>query len=149
MAADFYTVVLTIDAEEQHDAVEALWQAFTNDGPFLATPTGIRHADGCVTIEFAEVPDDPTTVPTSVEHGTPGAEVVAALEGFSHAHSLMVPVVRALLTATAMRQAAGLPRPRELRIGVLPAAPLPQDSVSQRLSESVHLPSSGFGGGRT
>jgi len=138
MASGSYTVTLTFDAPEERDLVDRLWQAFTDHGPWLAQPTGITHVDGSARIEFASVSDDPGTGPTTVAHATPGAEVVAALEGFSHERSLLVPVVRAMLAATAMRQAAGLAPRTRLSVEVSPAGALPQDSLSTHRSESVH-----------
>jgi hypothetical protein len=99
-----------------------------------------------VTVEFERLSDDPTTGPTSVGHAVPGAEIVAALEGFSHEHSLAIPLLRALLMVIAMREMAGLAPRRELRIDVVPADPLPQDSLSTHRSESVHPARTRFGG---
>jgi hypothetical protein len=91
-----------------------------------------------VTVEFDRLSDDPPMGPTSTSHSTPGAEIIAALEGFSHQHSLAIPVLRALLTLSAMQESAGLPPRREIRIDAVPAEPLPQDTLSTHRSESVH-----------
>ena len=133
---NLYHVTLTVDAEGKGVA-DALTSAFRDGGPFLAAPSTIGAGDGYVTVRFAGVSDDPTTGPKSVEHSTPGAEVVGALAGFSHHHSLAVALVKALLTFAAMREAAGLPPRHELRIDVVPAQPLPEDTLSLQLSEGV------------
>lgn len=145
-APQMFTIRISFNADGL-DTAERLSAAFRKDGPYLAPGTvSIRADDGYVTVEFERVSDDPTMGPTSVGHKTPGAEIVAAMEGFSHEHSVVVPVLRALLTVTAMRELAGLPPRRELRIDVVPAEPLPQDSVSTHRSESAHSPPARFGG---
>ena len=148
-ASDRFTVRITFDAPEGRDVVARLVDALGSQGPHLARTTGVRYDDGYATIEFEPVPDDPWSGPTSLKGSIPGAEIVAALEGFSHQHSLVVPVVRALLTASAARAAAGLAPRREMRIDVVPAGTLPQDTLSMHLSESVHPPQRHFGGART
>ena len=131
-----YHVTLTVDAEGA-EAAEGLAAAADEGGPFLAPPLSIAREDGYVTIRFAGVSDDPVQSLTSVGHGTPGAEIVAALAGFSHRNSLTVVVIKALLTFTAMREMAGLPPLEELRIDVVPAPPLSQNSLSPQLSDAV------------
>lgn len=135
-APRLYHVTLTVDAEGA-EAAEAMRVAFETGGPFLAPPLTLTAFDGYLTIRFAGVSDDPAHALTSVGDATPGAEIVAALAGFSHQHSLTVAIIKALLTFTAMRELAGLPPREELRIDVVPAPPLPQDSVSPQLSDSV------------
>ena len=133
-AAQLYFVRVTFDAAGgDREVVERLWEAFSSEGPHLAQPTGIQAQDGHVTVDFDSVPNDPGIGATSVEHGAPGAEVVAALEGFSHQHTLVVPLLRALLTLTAMREKAGLEPRRELRVEVVPAAPMAQEQLSTHL----------------
>lgn len=141
-----FSVRISFDADEGPEVADALAGVLRNDGPFLASdPIGIRLHGGQVVVEFHGISDDPTVGPTSVGQSVPGAEVVAALEGFSHEHSVSVPVMRALLTVTAAREIAGLPPRRELRIDVTPAPPLPQDALSSHLSESVHVTAQTFG----
>jgi len=144
-APEMFTVRISFDAEEGQEIVPRLVDALNVDGPHLAQVTGVSYEDGYATIEFEPVPDDPRTGPSSVEGSMPGAEIVAALEGFSHEHSIVVPVVRALLTATAARAAAGLPPRHEMRIETVPAAPLPQDALSTHRSGQVHRPRREFG----
>jgi hypothetical protein len=140
-----YHVTLTIDAEG-HEVADALFAAFSENGPFLAgSAVGITPEDGYVSVRFTDVSDDPTQGPTSVEHSTPGAEIIGALAGFSRHHSLTVAVIKALLTLAAMRETAGLPPRHELRIDVVPASPLPQDTVSQQHSEGAVSPIQAFG----
>ena len=84
--------------------------------------------------------DDPTPGVTSLEYATPGAEIVAALAGFSQQHLLTVALLKALLTFSAVREAADLPSRDRLRIDVMPAGAPLQDSVSPRLSEGAATP---------
>ena len=141
-----FTVRISFDAGEGEEIVPRLVDALNAHGPHLAQVTGVSYENGYATIEFEPVPNDPRTGPTSVEGSMPGAEIVAALEGFSHEHSLVVPVVRALLTATAARAAADLPPRREMRIETVPAAPVPQDALSSHRSGQAHQPRREFGG---
>jgi hypothetical protein len=136
--ATMFSVRVTFDAPEGDQVVGLLVDALNEQGPHLAKVTGVTWDDGYATVYFEPVPDDPRGGPTSIEGGAPGAEIVAALEGFSHAHSLVVPVFRALLTTTAAREAAGLSPRREMRIEVRPAPPAQQDLLSTHLSESAH-----------
>lgn len=135
-APKLYHVTLTANAEGA-EVAEAMRIAFAEGGPFLATPLSFGTDDGYLTVRFAGVSDDPNQTLTTVEYATAGAEIVNALAGFSHQHSLTVAVIKALLTFTAMREIAGLPPRDELRIDVVPAPPLPQDSVSPQLSDSL------------
>jgi hypothetical protein len=146
-APQLYFVRVTFDASGDREVVERLWEAFSSSGPHLAQPTGIHSDDGHVTVDFDAVPNDPVTGATSVEHGAPGAEVVAALEGFSHQHTLVVPLLRALLTLTAIREKAGLPPRRELRVDVLPAAPMAQEQLSSHLGGGGPPENPEFGSG--
>jgi hypothetical protein len=133
-----FTVRITFNADDPYTA-ERLSAAFRGDGPFLVRgPVAVKAEDGYVTVEFDRLSDDPPMGPTSTSHSTPGAEIIAALEGFSHQHSLAIPVLRALLTLSAMQESAGLPPRREIRIDAVPAEPLPQDTLSTHRSESVH-----------
>jgi hypothetical protein len=141
-----FSVRICFDADEGPEVADALAGVLRNDGPFLAPgPVTIRSNDGHVIVEFHAISDDPGVGPTSVGQSVPGAEAVAALEGFSHEHSVAAPVMRALLTVTAAREIAGLPPRREIRIDVTPAPPLPQDALSSHLSESVHMTARTFG----
>jgi hypothetical protein len=141
-----FTVRITFNADDA-DSAERLSAAFRGDGPLLAPgPVAVKEEEGYLTVEFDRLSDDPTMGPTSTSHSTPGAEIVAALEGFSHQHSVVIPVVRALLTVTAMRERAGLAPRGEMRIDVVPAEPLPQDSLSTHRSEAVHQAPARFGG---
>ena len=141
-----FTVRITFNADGS-DTAERLSAAFRDHGPFLIPGVvSIGAQEGYVTVEFDPVCDDPTMGPTSVGHSTPGAEIVAALEGFSHEHSVVIPVMRAVLTLTAMAETAGLTPRSEMRIDVVPARPLPQDSLSTHRSESVHPSPRAFGG---
>jgi hypothetical protein len=141
-----FSVRIAFDADEGPEVGDALAGVLRNDGPFLASgPISIRLHDGRVIVEFHGISDDPGVGPTSVGQSVPGAEAVAALEGFSHEHSVAVPVMRALLTVTAAREIAGLPPRRELRIDVALTPPLPQDALSSHLSESVQGPARTFG----
>jgi hypothetical protein len=145
-APQMFTVRITFNADSA-DTAERLSTAFRSNGPFLAPGRVSVQAEGrYVTVEFDRLSDDPTIGPSSVGQATPGAEIVAALEGFSHEHSVAIPLLRALLTVIAMREMAGLAPRRELRIDVVPANPLPQDSLSTHRSESVHPARTRFGG---
>jgi hypothetical protein len=128
-----YHVRLTFNADGGHDTIQRLWESFSAEGPHLANPTGIKAQDGYISVDFDAVSDDPTFGATSVGHGAPGAEAVAALEGFSHQHTLIVPLLRALLTLAAMREKAGLPPQQEMRVDVVPATPLAQEQLSTHL----------------
>lgn len=140
------SVRIAFDADEGPEVVDALAGALRNNAPFLAPgPIGIQLDGNQVIVEFHGISDDPTMGPTSVGRSVPGAEVVAALRGFSHEHSVVVPVMRALLTLSAAREVAGLPPRRELRIDVTPAPPLSQDALSSHRSESVRLTAETFG----
>jgi hypothetical protein len=141
-----FIVRITFDADDP-DTAEALSAAFRGDGPFLVrSPIAVKPQDGYVTVEFDRLSDDPTAGPTSTRDSTAGAEIVAALVGFSHQHSLATPVLRALLTVNAMFEKVGLAPRREMRIDVVPAEPLTQDSLSTHRSESVHPTPARFGG---
>jgi hypothetical protein len=145
-AARLFSVRIVFDADEGTEVGEALAGVLRDEGAFLASgPIGIGQEDRHVVVEFRGISDDPTQGPTSVGQSVPGAEVVAALEGFSHEHSVAVPVLRALLTISAAREIAGLPPRREMRIEVTPERPIPQDALSSHLSESVHVPARRFG----
>jgi hypothetical protein len=144
-AAQMFTVRITSNADDP-DTAERLSAAFRGGGPFLLRgPVAVKAKGGYVIVEFDRLSDDPTMGPTSTSHSTAGAEIVAALEGFSHQHSVAIPVLRALLTVTAMHESAGLAPRREMRIDVVPAEPLPQDSLSTHRSESVHPTPARFG----
>lgn len=145
-APQMFTVRITFNAEGS-DTAEQFSTALRDDGPFLAPArVSVQARDGHVVVEFDRLSDDPTMGSTSVGQSTPGAEIVAALEGFSHEHSVAIPVLRSLLTVTAMRERAGLAPWHEMRIDVVPADPLPQDSLSLHRSESVHPEPTRFGG---
>jgi hypothetical protein len=139
-APDLFFVRLVFDADRDQDAVERLWEAFSTAEPHLARPTGIEAIDGHIAVDFDGVSDDPTFGPTSVEHGAPGAEAIAALRGFSRQRTLVVPAMRALLTLSAMRERAGLPPRREVRVDVLPATPLAPQELSTHRSGEVAVP---------
>jgi hypothetical protein len=66
----------------------------------------------------------------------PGSSLVGALLRYEHEHTLLVPLLRALLSFSAARKRAGL-RPRHT---VAPAKPLPQESLSIGLSDAVPPP---------
>jgi hypothetical protein len=141
-----YTVRLTFKGDGP-DTAERLSAAFRNNGPYLAPGLlSVRAEGSCITVEFDRLSDDPTMGPTSVVHATPGAEIVAALEGFSHEHSVAIPLLRALLTLIGIGEVAGVAVSRELRIDVVPADALPGDSLSTHRSESVHPAPTRFGG---
>lgn len=141
-----YDVTLTVDAEGRSEA-DAMLKAFDSGGPFLARPLTVKAENGYLRVRFERVSDDPTEGPTTVEHQTPGAELVAGFHGFSHRQSLPVAVLKTLLTFSAIREIAGLPPRHELRIDVVPAPPLSQDSVSLRLSDAVSDEFPRFGAG--
>jgi hypothetical protein len=144
--SQMFTVRITFNADDP-DTAARLSAAFRGGGPFLLRgPVAVKAQDGYVTVEFDRLSDQPTMGPTSTSHSTPGAEIVAALEGFSHQHSVAIPVLRALLTVIAMHETAGLAPRREVRIDAVPAEPLPQDSLSTHRSESVHPTPARFGG---
>ena len=140
-----YHVTLTVN-EEQDGLAQALEEALSTGGPFLATPLSVASTDGYVTIRFAALSDDPTATTTTTEHATPGAETVAALEGFSHEHTLTTAVLRALLTFATIRAGAGLPPRRELRIDAVEAPPLHEDSLSLQRSDATAHDFPPFGG---
>ena len=140
-----FTVRVTFDAGEGREIVPRLVDVMNEDGPHLARMIGVTYDKGYATMEFEPVPNDPHAGPTSVEGSMPGAEIVAALEGFSHEHSPVAAIVRALLTVSAARTAAGLPPRREIRVDAVPAGTLPQDALSTQLSERVHPPRRRFG----
>lgn len=141
-----FTVRISFNADDP-DTAERLSAAFRGGGPFLLRgPVAVKAEDGYVTVQFDRLSDDPTMGPTSTRRSTPGAEIVAALAGFSHQHCLAIPVLRALLTLSAMQERAGLPPRREMRIDAVPAEPLHQDSLSTHRSESVHPTPARFGG---
>ena len=140
-----YHVTLTVN-EEQDGLTEALEEALSTGGPFLATPLSVASTDGYVTIRFATVSDDPTATTTTTEHATPGAETVAALEGFSHEHTLTTAVLKALLTFATIRAGAGLAPRREVRIDAVVAPPLHPDSLSIQRSDAVEDAFPPFGG---
>ena len=130
-------MTLTANAEGPEIA-EAMRAAFAVGGPFLASPLTIAAEDGYLTIRFPGVSDDPAGGPTSVGAATPGAEIVGALAGFSHQHSLAVCVVKALLTFSAIREGAGLPPARGAGgFDVVPSVPLSQDRLSPQLSDGI------------
>ena len=131
-----YDVTLTANAEGP-EVAEVMRAAFAVGGRFLASPLTIAADDGYLTIRFPGVSDDPAAGPTSVGCATPGAEIVSALAGFSRQHSLAVCVIKALLTFSAIREGAGLPPPAELRIDVVPSAPLSQDRLSPQRSDGI------------
>lgn len=141
---EMFSVSVSFDAREG-DVVGRLVDALNTRHPGLAKGMGVSYRDGYATMEFEPVPDDPTTGPASSDAPIPGAEIVAALEGFSHQHSLVVPVVRALLAADAAREAAGLPPRREMRIDVVPAPKLHQDVLSSHRSGAAPRPEPRFG----
>ena len=136
-SSEMFSVRITFDAPEGREIVGRLVDALNEQGPHLAKVAGVAYQDGYATIEFEPVPDDPGRGPTSLEGAAPGAEIVAALSGFSHQHSLVGPALRGLLTVTAAREAAGLAPRRETRIDVVPAGTLPQDALSSQLSDAV------------
>jgi hypothetical protein len=141
-----FTVRITFKADGPDPAARLL-AGFRRNAPFLAPGLLSVRAEGSyVTVEFDRLSDDPTMGPTSVGHATPGAEIVAALEGFSNEHSVAIPVFRALLTVIAISEKAGLAPSSELRIDVVSADALPQDSLSTHRSESVHPVPTQFGG---
>jgi hypothetical protein len=143
-ATHYYDVTLTTTAEGP-DVAEALFHAFNTHRPLLAgTPPAIGAEGDRITVSFCGVSDDPVHGLTSIEASAPGAEIVAALAGFSSQHLLTVALLRALLTFSAMREAAGLPPRDKIRIDVVPSPPPSQDTLSQRLSEGVASPPEGF-----
>ena len=160
-----FTVRISFNADDP-DTAERLSAAFRGGGPFLLRgPVAVKAEDGYVTVQFDRLSDDPALLLLHPERdrsdlkdepwppvtagriaAAEGAEIVAALEGFSHQHCLAIPVLRALLTLSAMQERAGLPPRREMRIDAVPAEPLHQDSLSTHRSESVHPTPARFGG---
>ena len=130
---NLFQVTLTVNAEGPGDA-DALREAFSDGGPFLASPLTISAEDGYVTVLFSGV-DDVATHPRG--DAAPGADIVGALAGFSDERSIAAAVMKALLTFTSVREGAGLPPRRELRIDVVPAPVLRQNSVSQSHSDDT------------
>jgi hypothetical protein len=107
-----YRVEASFDADDPRDATERL-ELFADSGPVAAMPTGIRLDDGHVTVEFDRLTDDPHAGPTTADEGAPGGEVIAALEGFQRRHTLLVPVLRALLSVSTACNRAGVAPGRE------------------------------------
>lgn len=142
---EMFNVHVTFDAPEGDRVVRRLIDALNEHRPELAKGIGVSYSDGYATMEFEPVPADPTAGPASADAPIPGAEIVAALEGFSHQRSLVVPVVRAVLTADAAREAAGLTPRREMRIDVVPAPKLHQDVLSSHRSGAAPRPDPRFG----
>jgi hypothetical protein len=147
-APEMFNVRVSFDAGEGRDVVQGLVDALNDDGLLLAPMIGVTYEKGYATMEFEPVPNDPGAGPTAAEGSMPGAEIVAALEGFSHEHSPVVAIVRALLTMSAARERAALSPRREIRIEAVPAVPLPQDALSSHRSEHVHPRRRRFGDAR-
>jgi hypothetical protein len=80
---EMFNVRVTFDAREGAGVVGRPIDALDERRPELAKGMGVSYSDGYATMELEPVPDDPTAGPTSADAPTPGAEIAAALEGFS------------------------------------------------------------------
>lgn len=131
-----FQVTLTVNTDGPADA-DAMRLAFSEGGPFLASPLTISAEDGYMTVLFAGVDDDPTQWRANAADAAPGADIVGALAGFSDERSLAAALIKALLTFTSVREAAGLPPRSEIRIDAVPAPALRHNSVSQSRSDEA------------
>jgi hypothetical protein len=131
-----YRVQLSCEIGEDDDIAHRLSCGFS-EGPPAAMPTGIRQDDGRVTIEFDRLSERAETDEGPLTEYAPGSELIAALTRFEREHTLLVPLLRALLSFGAARKRAGL-RPRHgVELTVVPAQPLRPESLSVRLSDAV------------
>lgn len=131
-----FQVTVTVNTDGPADA-DAIRRAFSEGGPFLASPLTISSEDGYMSVLFAGVDDDPTPWHGNAADAAPGADIVGALAGFSDERSLAAALIKALLTVTSVREAAGLAPRSEIRIDAVPAPALRHDSVSQSHSDGT------------
>jgi hypothetical protein len=135
-----YRVWLSCEVGDDDDIAERLWRSFSDGRPLAAMPTGIRLDDGRVTVEFDRLSERAETDEEALTEHAPGSALIAALTRFEREHTLLVPLLRALLAFSAARKRAGL-RPRHgVEVTVVPAQPLPQESLSLGFSDAVPPP---------
>lgn len=133
-----YRVQLSCEVgDDGDDIAQRIWRGFSEERPLAALPSGIRLDGGEGTIEFDRLSERAEADEERLTEYAPRSGLIAALTRFAREHTLLVPLLRALLSFSAARKRAGL-RPRHgVERTVVPAQTLPQESLSVRLSDAV------------
>jgi hypothetical protein len=137
-----YWVWLSCEVGDEDDIAERLWRSFSDGRTLAAMPTGIRLDDGRVTVEFERLSERGEIEEQGLTEYAPGSALVAALLRYEREHTLLVPLLRALVSFSAARKRAGLPPRHGVELRVVPAQPLPQESLPIGLFDAVPPPAS-------